>query len=510
MTVEEALEIVEKVLDYDRLNKVQEIVLRQSWEGQSYSEIAASAGYEPEYIKQVGFQVWRLLSKAFGKKVTKNNFQSILKRYTQQTQVVAAGPATSLSTANVKANGHNPETSKLRGVSEFGDTLPKREATKSFTTRPHQDWGEAIDVSVFYNRTEELALLEQWILQDCCRLVLLFGMGGIGKTALAAKLAEQIQEPFEYLIWRSLRNAPSLQDFLAELIQFLSRGQETDLPKTVDGRVLRLLEYLRSSRYLLVLDHAETILREGDRTGSYREGYEGYGQLLRCVAETPHHSCLVLTSREKPRGLAAKEGETLAVRSLQLTGLPTAEAREIFKAKGSFSASESDWRALIEHYAGNPLALEIVAPKIQDFFDSSVAKFLEVLKQGTFVFDDIRNLLDRQFNRLSELETEVMYWLAIKREPVSFPELQAAFADKVRQSEILEALASLHRRSLIEKTSSTLVEKNSVGFTQQPVVMEYLTEQLIEQVGEEITTQKLLFSKAMPCSKLKTKAVNLL
>ncbi|WP_289501485.1 hypothetical protein [Gloeocapsopsis sp. IPPAS B-1203] len=51
MTVEEALQIVEKILDYDRLNKVQEIVLRQSWKGKSYSEIAAITDYEPEYIK---------------------------------------------------------------------------------------------------------------------------------------------------------------------------------------------------------------------------------------------------------------------------------------------------------------------------------------------------------------------------------------------------------------------------------------------------------------------------
>jgi len=118
--------------------------------------------------------------------------------------------------------------------------------------------------------------------------------------------------------------------------------------------------------------------------------------------------------------------------------------------------------------AGIPWLYKIVAPKIQDFFDGSVAKFLELLKQGTFVFDDIRSLLERQFNRLSDLEKEVMYWLAIKREPVSFPEVQAAFADKVRQSEILEAIASLHRRSLIEKSAD--------GFTQQPVVMEYITD----------------------------------
>ncbi|MBD2126541.1 hypothetical protein NDI39_05215 [Microcoleus sp. ZQ-A2] len=69
---------------------------------------------------------------------------------------------------------------------------------------------------------------------------------------------------------------------------------------------MRLLEYLRASRCLLVLDNAESILREGDacgglrqRTGGYREGYEDYGQLFKTVAETLHKSTLILTSREK-------------------------------------------------------------------------------------------------------------------------------------------------------------------------------------------------------------------
>lgn len=74
-----------------------------------------------------------------------------------------------------------------------------------------QDWGEAIDVSVFYGRAEELATLEQWLVDDRCRLVALLGMGGIGKTALSVKLAEQLQDKFEYVIWRSLRNAPPVQ-----------------------------------------------------------------------------------------------------------------------------------------------------------------------------------------------------------------------------------------------------------------------------------------------------------
>lgn len=449
MTVEQALAILDIVLEKQRLNDIQELVFRKVWAGQTYPVIAVSAGYEPEYIKLVGSGLWRLLSKEFGEKVTKSNVQSVLRRYSHQTPAVA-----------------------IR-VLKDAET----------NTQHLQDWGDAIDVSTFYGRTKELATLTQWIVQDRCRLVALLGMGGIGKTALAAKLAEQIQDEFEYLIWRSLRNAQPIHDLLAELIQFFSQQQETDLPETVDARISRLLEYLRSSRCLLVLDNGESILREGDRSGCYREGYEGYGQLLRCMAETSHQSCLVLTSREKPRGLAAKEGETLPVRSLQLTGLPTAEGRAIFKARGSFWATESEWRVLIEHYAGNPLALKMVAPVIQDFFDSSVSKFLEFLKQSTLVFDDIRNLLERQFNRLSDLEKEVMYWLAINQEPVSFLELQADFVGKVHENEILEALASLQRRSLIENSSS--------GFTQKPVVMDYITERLIEQVREEIITEKL-------------------
>lgn len=110
-----------------------------------------------------------------------------------------------------------------------------------------QDWGEAVDVSVFYGRTEELTMLGQWLLKDHCRLIALLGMGGVGKTSLSVRLAEQIKAQFEYVIWRSLRNAPLVEDILADLIEFLSDKQETDLPENVGTRVSRLIGYLRAS-----------------------------------------------------------------------------------------------------------------------------------------------------------------------------------------------------------------------------------------------------------------------
>jgi len=87
---------------------------------------------------------------------------------------------------------------------------------------PQQDLREGVEVSVFYGRTQELSQLKQWVVGDALedlvcqrrRLVVVLGMGGIGKTALVAKLVEQVSSQFEYIIWKSLRHAPPLRDLL--------------------------------------------------------------------------------------------------------------------------------------------------------------------------------------------------------------------------------------------------------------------------------------------------------
>ncbi len=351
------------------------------------------------------------------------------------------------------------------------------------------DWGEAIFTSVFYGRTEELSTLEKWILDEDCQLVAVLGIGGIGKTALSVKFAQRIQENFEYVIWRSLREAPPVKIVLSNLIQFLSDEQETEanLPENFSDRLSRLLDYLQNNRCLLILDNAESILRSGSRAGVYREGYEEYGELLRRIGEATHQSCLMLTSREKPKEVALLEGEALPVRSLPLNGLKVAEGQEILKLKG-LCAAEDQWKVMIERYAGNPLALKIVATTIQDIFDGDVSEFLQ---QDTAVFGDIRDVLEQQFERLSDLEKDIMYWLAINRESITFSELRDDIISPIPQAKLLEAIESLGRRSLIEKATPTAIKKTASLFTLQPVVMEYVTARLIEQVCQEIVTENI-------------------
>ncbi|MBU7587379.1 MAG: PD40 domain-containing protein [Nostoc sp. TH1S01] len=366
-------------------------------------------------------------------------------------------------------------------VADLGDVSTQEVAsvkTEMKFAKTFRDWGEAIDVSIFYGRAAELTRLQQWIIGDHVRVIALLGMGGIGKTALSVKLAQQIQEHFDFLIWRSLRNAPPIKDILADLILFLSNQKETHLSATTSAKLSRLVNYLRSSRCLIILDNVESILKGGEYAGHYREGYEDYGELLRLVAEAPHRSCIILTSREKPAEVAAFEGEAEPVRSFQLAGLNLVHTENILRNKGLLVETEG-LKRLNDCYRGNPLALKIVSTSIQEIFSGNIYEFLA---QGTAVFNGIRLLLEQQINRLTPLEQQIMYWLAINREPISLSELKEDIVNPLSVGELLEAIESLLRRSLIEKTVH--------GITQQPVIMEYMTERLIEQASKEIATGK--------------------
>ncbi len=80
MNVEEALLILDTVLQEKGLNNLQELVFRYAWVGQTYPEMAKSSGYNANYIKDVGSKLWSLLSNMFEEKVTKSNFISVLRR----------------------------------------------------------------------------------------------------------------------------------------------------------------------------------------------------------------------------------------------------------------------------------------------------------------------------------------------------------------------------------------------------------------------------------------------
>jgi hypothetical protein len=461
MDVQEVLKLADDLVFINtgkHLDNLQEVILRGTLQGQKYSKIADESHCSEGHIKDIASALWKLLSEVLGEEVNKSNFRVRLEQvkfsnlWNFNKDIVQIGEINFCEDSSHSPKVPNSPTDK--------ETLNKGNAKP----KVREYLAEMPKSGILFDRTSELTTLKQWILQENTRLLGIIGIVGIGKTALAVHLVEQIKHEFDFIIWRSLATSPPLSILQTSIIQCFCRGG-SPVPAPEEGATtggLPLLNYLKKYRCLLILDDVQMINSSGQLAGNYQPGYEDYGTLFRQVAELSHNSCIVLLSSEKPREIAALEGENQAVRSLQLNGLG-AEAGEILREKGL--AEHEKWSKLIEQYRGNPLWLKIVATMIQDLFNGSLSDFLS---DDTLFLGDLESLLHQPFNRLSESEKQVMSWLASETAPVSLSKVPENL--QLSRSQFLKVMQSLGRRSLIEK----IPEGDRTFFSLGPVLKEYV------------------------------------
>ncbi|MEZ4621676.1 MAG: WD40 repeat domain-containing protein [Caldilineaceae bacterium] len=194
----------------------------------------------------------------------------------------------------------------------------------------------------------------------------------------------------------------------------------------------------------------------------------------------------MLTSREQPDALArlllgrGRQAQEMGrIRVFALPGLNHQAACQLLVSNG-LNIDQQGVTQLVENYSGNPLALQIVAGAIADFFGGDITAFQQ---EAEGIFDGIRLVLDQQFTRLSALERDILVWLAIEREAITVPTLRNNLLSPIGMGQLLEALHSLQNRSFLEPRGA--------GLTLQNVIIEYTTEYLVEQVCQEIAADLL-------------------
>lgn len=364
--------------------------------------------------------------------------------------------------------------------------VPVQQPPRSAKPAGRTDWGRSPDVAGFVGRELELAQLRRILQTDRSRLSGVFGLGGVGKTFLTKKAAAGAAPMFDATQWVLLQDGPPLDEVLATCIHFLSDYRDTDLPATTAGRIDRLLTYFRQQRCLLIFDKLEAVMRPGKPAGYFRDVYAAYGDLIQAVAETEHQSCLIVVSREKPRDMARWEGSLARVESLPLKGIGVADAQDILKGS-QLVGSDADWEALVRHYAGNPLMLQLTAAPIRDLYAGRLGDFLT---GDRFAFEDVNDLLDQHVVRLSASEQDVMHWLALERTALSLDYLAGHLLPRQPINDVGTTLSSLLRRHL--------VEKDAAGFFLQDIVLEYVIDRLVRNLGDEIMKGQVDYFRRLP------------
>ena len=251
MDMEEVLQWTDRLVfekTGHHLDYLQKAVVEGTWQGKKYPEIGKTCNRTHHRIKQVARELWQLMSEELGENVKQSNFISILER-----------TAFSYISNSVQIVGE---------VNFCREHYPHPKATKnpSPTTTANKpeklhDLTDAPKYNSFYHRTKELNKLKQWILEENSPIVTIIGLSGIGKTALARQLVEEIKDNFQRVFWRSHRQFPTLNSLKTNLKEFFGEPQKT--------KSQSLINCLRSYRSLIVIDDLQETFTRGELAGTY-------------------------------------------------------------------------------------------------------------------------------------------------------------------------------------------------------------------------------------------------
>jgi DNA-binding SARP family transcriptional activator/predicted ATPase len=198
-------------------------------------------------------------------------------------------------------------------------------------------------------RDAELDELQRWLLQedDSARLITIAAAGGIGKTRLAAALAEQVQDHFadgvRFVALGSVQRPSRLAEHVC---------QQLGLPPTEQPAEHVLVQALASRHMLLVLDRFEHLQ---DAAGPLAQWLQAAPKLHIVVTS----QCALKSRAERvfellPLGLRAPNAAIeLFVRTARHAGAALDAEREA-----------ASIRQVCERLGGNPLAIELAAAQL--------------------------------------------------------------------------------------------------------------------------------------------------
>lgn len=267
----------------------------------------------------------------------------------------------------------------------------------------------------FVGRVDELADIANLLTEPTCRLLTLIGPGGIGKTRLAIRVAEEMHHHFADGVWFAALQPVDSSDFL---VSALADALHLSFYGPEDPRI-QLLHQLQPKELLLVVDNFEHLLDGVD--------------LLTAIVQTAPRVKLLVTSREL---LNVREEWVREVRSLRVptdrqdVDVGSYDAIQLFVARARQACGEFSFNhesayviRICQLVDGIPLAIELAAARVRTLSCEQIA--MDLAHNMDVLMTMLRNVPERHrdmyavfepcWTRLTQSQRDVFMRLSVFR-----------------------------------------------------------------------------------------------
>jgi len=235
-----------------------------------------------------------------------------------------------------------------------------------------------------------------------CRVLLLVGITGIGKTALAERLVQELRGDWtEHR--HNFEDQNKASDFASVALQWLEKWMGT-VPKDdrkPENLLQRLVKHLCENRYLILMDSIEYLLTGNEEDGWGDFADEWWGKFfVSFLAEPSCQSRFILTSQDLPTKFEIECDRYKNLWYCQLLkGLEVPEQVALFhKAEldGDLELPHSPLRVIGEVYDGHPLALRTIAGEIRESYGGKVRAYW---KENSRYIEEVKEAIDEARNQ---------------------------------------------------------------------------------------------------------------
>ena len=308
------------------------------------------------------------------------------------------------------------------------------------------------------------------LLQADTTAVVLTGIGGVGKSTLAALVYRYALERYQagegsskaQPLWLTVNESVTMMDIVGTLLEALGSPLPDLEGLTPHGQVMALFHALNSEGHsgLIVLDQFENVLDW--QTGYALPERPGVGEWLDALNSQPCPCRLLLTSRPLPRG--TRGYPATYVHEHAVAGLEDAEGVELLRKQGVRlgQATDAQLQEAVARCGGHAYALTLLASLLAHNRSLHLPLLFEgPLYAHLWTGDIARNLLDYVYMRqLDELQRELLFAFSVYRQPVP---LEAAIAligvgGGEREVPVLSALRVLLVQHLLQAPGDALYQ----------------------------------------------------